>query len=232
MQTLLTPRGRAWRYPTLVIIETAAAPPFLKNGFVVACERTAEAVIIDPGDEVEHLLRFIDDRKLSVQSILLTHAHVDHVSGVARAKRALNVPVYLHHDDVFLYSQAVAHGRMFGLDVEQPPPVDRYYDGKGPIAFGDYDVFVHHTPGHCPGGVCLQIGRRGEMGLDLFVGDTLFAGSIGRTDLPGGNYETLLRSIRQVLFGFGDDARVYPGHGPDTTIGQEKRTNPFLRDPA
>jgi len=80
--------------------------------------------------------------------------------------------------------------------------------------------------------VCLQIGRRGEMGLDLFVGDTLFAGSIGRTDLPGGNYETLLRSIRQVLFGFGDDARVYPGHGPDTTIGQEKRTNPFLRDPA
>jgi glyoxylase-like metal-dependent hydrolase (beta-lactamase superfamily II) len=163
-----------------------------------------------------------------VQAILLTHGHVDHVSGIARVKRAMNVPVYLHRDDVFLYDQAAAHGRMFGLDVEQPPPVDIFYDGKGPIAVGEYDVFVHHTPGHCPGGVCLQIGRRGERGLDLFVGDTLFAGSIGRTDLPGADHATLLHSIVQVLFSFGDDARVYPGHGPSTTIGQERRTNPFL----
>jgi hydroxyacylglutathione hydrolase len=87
---------------------------------------------------------------------------------------------------------------------------------------------VHHTPGHCPGGVCLQVGKRGEPGLDLFVGDTLFAGSIGRTDLPGGDYETLLTSITTVLFSFGDEARVYSGHGPDTTIGDERRTNPFL----
>jgi hydroxyacylglutathione hydrolase len=212
-----------------VLIETAAAPPFMKNGFVVACERTRQAVFIDPGDEVDELLAIIARERFDVRAILLTHAHVDHVSGVARAKRALGVPVYLHRDDLFLYDQAVAHGLLFGLQVEAPPPVDRFYDGQGPISFGDYDVFVHHTPGHCPGGVCLQIGRRGEKGLDLFVGDTLFAGSIGRTDLTGGNYDTLIRSITTVLYSFGDEARVYPGHGPDTTIGEERRTNPFLK---
>ena len=116
---------------------------------------------------------------------------------------------------------------MFGFHVEQPPPVDRFYDGE-PIRFGDYDVRVHHTPGHCPGGVCLQVGKRGEAGADLLVGDTLFAGSIGRTDLPGGNYEVLMRSITDVLFRLGDDAIVHPGHGPDTTIGRERRTNPFV----
>jgi glyoxylase-like metal-dependent hydrolase (beta-lactamase superfamily II) len=176
------------------------------------------------------LLAFVAEQQLNVRAILLTHAHVDHVSGVGRAKRALNVPVYLHRDDLFLYEQAVAHGRMFGLAVEPPPPVDVFYDGKGPISFGDYDVFVHHTPGHCPGGVCLQVGSRGTEGQDLFVGDTLFAGSIGRTDLPGGDYDTLLRSITEVLFTFGDQARVFSGHGPQTTIGHERRTNPFLLD--
>jgi hydroxyacylglutathione hydrolase len=200
----------------------------MKNGFVLGCERTREAVVIDPGDEVDELLSFIARDQLSVEAILLTHGHVDHVSGVAQAKRQLKVPVHLHRDDLFLYEQAPAHGSLFGIEVEPPPPVDVFYEGKGPIAVGDYDIFVHHTPGHCPGGVCLQVGRRGETGLDLIVGDTLFAGSIGRTDLPGGDYETLLRSITEVLFGFGDDARVYPGHGPSTTIGQERRTNPFL----
>ncbi len=211
-----------------MILETAAAPPFFKNGFVVGCETTRKAVLIDPGDEVDDLLAFIAREKLQVVAILLTHAHVDHVSGVARAKRALHVPVHLHRDDLFLYEQAVAHGRLFGLSVEAPPPVDVFYDGTGPISVGDLDVFVHHTPGHCPGGVCLQIGKRGERGLDLFVGDTLFAGSIGRTDLPGGDHATLIRSIQHVLFSFGDEARVYPGHGGPTTIGEERRTNPFL----
>jgi hydroxyacylglutathione hydrolase len=211
-----------------VILETAAAPPFLKNGFVVGCETTRVAVLIDPGDEVDDLLSFIAREKLQVVAILLTHAHVDHVSGVARAKRVLSAPVYLHRDDLPLYQQAVAHGRLFGLTVEPPPPVDMFYEGLGPIAVGDLDVFVHHTPGHCPGGVCLQVGKRGQQALDLFVGDTLFAGSIGRTDLPGGDYDTLIRSIREVLFSFGDEARVYPGHGPATTIGDERQTNPFL----
>jgi hydroxyacylglutathione hydrolase len=213
-----------------MIIETAAVGPFLKNGYVVGCEKTRHAIIIDPGDEVDQLVAFIQRERLTPRAILLTHAHVDHVSGVGRAKRAFDIPIHLHRDDAFLYDQAAAHGALFGLTVEQPPPVDVFYDGHDPFSFGEFAVHVHHTPGHCPGGVCLQVGRQGTSGQDLFVGDTLFAGSIGRTDLPGGDYETLMHSITSVLYAFGDEARVYSGHGPETTIGHERRTNPFLLD--
>jgi glyoxylase-like metal-dependent hydrolase (beta-lactamase superfamily II) len=212
----------------VIIVETQAVGPFFKNGFVVACPRTREGVLIDPGDEVDGLLSFATDRQLAIQHILLTHAHVDHVTGVAAAKRALDVPVYLHREDLFLYDQAVEMGRMFGLRVEPQPPIDQFFEAGQTISFGECLVTPHHTPGHCPGGVCLQIGSGAAPGQDLFVGDTLFAGSIGRTDLPGGDLETLLTSIRTVLFAFGDSARVYPGHGPATTIGDERRTNPFL----
>jgi hydroxyacylglutathione hydrolase len=211
-----------------MIMETRAVGPFFKNGFVLGCEQTREAVLIDPGDEVQSLLTAAEQHKLSIRHILLTHAHVDHVTGVAAAKRALSVPIHLHRDDLFLYERAVESGAMFGLQVEPQPPVDVFYTKGQVIPFGNYEVRPHHTPGHCPGGVCLQVGKKGETGQDLFVGDTLFAGSIGRTDLPGGDYKTLIGSILNVLFGFGDEARVYPGHGPATTIGEERRTNPFL----
>lgn len=211
-----------------MLIETRAVGPFFKNGFVVACSETRDAVLIDPGDEVAELLAFARKQTLAIKCILLTHAHVDHVTGVASAKRALGVPVYLHRDDLFLYERAIEFGAMFGLRVEPQPPIDRFYAAGRAIPFGRYEARPHHTPGHCPGGVCLEIGRHAEPGKDLFVGDTLFAGSIGRTDLPGGDLATLLQSIRGVLFPFGDDAKVYPGHGPATTIGEERRTNPFL----
>ena|SRR5436190_2032393 len=212
-----------------MLIETQAVGPFFKNGFVAGCEKTREAVLIDPGDEVEALLAYAERNTLRIGRILLTHAHVDHVTGVAAAKRALDVPVHLHRDDLFLYERAVESGAIFGLSVEPQPPIDEFYTPAQVIAFGEYEVRPHHTPGHCPGGVCLQIGRRGDRGMDLFVGDTLFAGSIGRTDLPGGDFNTLIASIRKVLFAFGDDAVVYPGHGPTTTIGRERKTNPFLQ---
>lgn len=213
-----------------MIFETAAADVFMKNGFILGCERTREAVYIDPGDEVAGLLEFIAAEKLAVKHILLTHAHIDHVSGVAAAKRALAAPIHLHKDDQFLYDNAVATGRLFGMEIEAPPPVDRYYDGSGPIRFGDYSVTVHHTPGHAPGGVCLAVtpGLASPPVPSLFVGDTLFAGSIGRTDLPGGDYATLMRAITEVLFQFPDDSPVYSGHGPATTIGRERSTNPFV----
>ncbi len=212
----------------MILIETQAVGPFFKNGFVVASEKTREAVIIDPGDEVAGLISFVETRKLTVRHILLTHAHLDHVTGVGVAKRRFDVPVYLHRDDLFLYEAAVQQGEMFGVRVEPLPSIDVFYTPGQVIVFGDCEARPHHTPGHCPGGVCLQIGVKGTAAKDLFVGDTLFAGSIGRTDLPGGDYETLMRSIRTVLFAFGDDARVYPGHGLATSIGQERRTNPFL----
>jgi glyoxylase-like metal-dependent hydrolase (beta-lactamase superfamily II) len=211
-----------------MIVESQAVGPFFKNGFVVGCEETREAVLIDPGDEVASLLAFAERNRLSIRHILLTHAHVDHVTGVAAAKRALDVPIHLHKDDLFLYDRAVETGAMFGLTVEPQPPIDRFYTPAQTIPFGTYEARVHHTPGHCPGGVCLQIGKANTNGKELFVGDTLFAGSIGRTDLPGGDYDTLIASIRNVLFPLGDEAVVHSGHGPDTTIGKERRTNPFL----
>ena len=204
-----------------MILEVRAVPPFYKNGFVIGCERTHEAVLIDPGDEVDELIAAVRDLDVDVRHILLTHAHVDHVTGVAAAKDAYAVPVYLHPDDLFLYERTVEQGAMFGFKVRQPPPIDVYYDGS-PITFGEYDVRVHHTPGHCPGGVCLQVRDH------LFVGDTLFAGSIGRTDLPGGNYDVLMQSITQVLFPLGDASIVHPGHGADTTIARERQGNPFV----
>jgi hydroxyacylglutathione hydrolase len=212
-----------------MILESAAVGPFFKNGYIVGCEKTRQAVFIDPGDEVDQLLAFIAAEELQVTHILLTHAHVDHVSGVAEAKRVLGAPILLHKDDLFIYQNAVRTGMMFGLTVEEPPPVDRYYESDELIAFGDYEVRVSHTPGHCPGGVCLAVSKKGEQAAPhLFVGDTLFAGSVGRTDLPGGDYDTLMRAITGVLFKYPDDSIVYSGHGPETTIGREKTTNPFV----
>lgn len=206
---------------------TAAAPPFMKNAFVVAGDSADAAILIDPGDEVEQLLGIVAREQLDVRAILLTHAHLDHVTGVGRAKHALGVESWLHRDDLPLYEAVVQQGLMFGLHVEAQPPVDHFYVTEQPLAFGGLRVQVHHTPGHSPGGVCLAIRER-EEAPELFVGDTLFAGSIGRTDLPGGNHGVLLSSIRTVLFAFDDRTPVHPGHGPSTTIGAERRSNPFL----
>ncbi len=217
-----------------MILETHAVPPFMKNGFVLGCEATREGVVIDPGDEVDLLLAGVEKHGLKPVAILLTHAHLDHITGVAAAKRALGVPVWLHQDDNFLYEAVVQQGRMFGFEVEPQPAVDHFYAPDQTFRFGEYEIAVHHTPGHCPGGVCLAVnGDPRTQGPTerriLIVGDTLFAGSIGRTDLPGGDLEILLRSIRDVLFSFPDGTPVYSGHGPATTVGQERRSNPFLR---
>jgi glyoxylase-like metal-dependent hydrolase (beta-lactamase superfamily II) len=214
-----------------VLVATAAAPPFLKNGYLVWSESTLDGVIIDPGDEVDELIRAARDERVAVRQILLTHAHLDHVTGVARAKAEFGVPIWLHEDDHFLYKNAVQQGHAFGLRVDAPPPVDSFYASGQTFRFGEYQVDVLPTPGHCPGGVCLAIGPADSKVRELFVGDTLFAGSIGRTDLPGGDFETLINSIRTVLFAFPDAAVVHSGHGPDTTIGEERRTNPFLNSP-
>jgi hydroxyacylglutathione hydrolase len=221
---------RKWRLDKLnMILEIRAAAPFFKNGFVVGCEDTREGILIDPGDEIVDLLAAVEAHSLAIRYILLTHAHIDHITGVGAAKRALGAPTGLHRADHFLYKAILQQGQMLGVPAEPQPDIDFFYEGAGPWRFGNYGAWVYHTPGHCPGGVCLAVGREQEAARTLFVGDTLFAGSIGRTDLPGGDLDTLLRSIRDVLFRFPDDTVVYPGHGEPTTIGIEKRTNPFLR---
>jgi hydroxyacylglutathione hydrolase len=212
-----------------MILETRAVEPFMKNGYVVGCEKTREGIVIDPGDDVALLLEAVKNHGLTIRYILLTHAHMDHITGVGRAKSALAAPVGLHRDDHFLYKAAVQQGIAFGFHVDPQPPIDFFYDAEGPWRFGEYGAWVHHTPGHCPGGVCLAVGRVESPERTLFVGDTLFAGSIGRTDLPGGDLSTLLRSIREVLFSFPDETVVLSGHGEPTTIGREKANHGLPR---
>ena len=211
-----------------MIVESAAVGPFFKNGFVVGCERSRDAVLIDPGDEVPTLLAFARQQSLVITYILLTHAHPDHVTGVPEAKRALNVPILLHEEDHPIYERAPEEAAKFGIHCERLPPVDRFYQPDDVFRFGDYEIRPIHTPGHSPGGVCLAVTSPRLEAPHLFVGDTLFAGSIGSTEFWRGDYDTLMRSIRDVLFEFGDSAHVYPGHGPDTTIGRERLGNPFL----
>ena len=211
-----------------MIIEVRDAPPFNKNGFVVGCPETGDSIIIDPGDEVDELLEVVRQRTLTLKYILLTHAHLDHITGVGRAREALGVPVVLHEADRPLYDAIVQQGIAFGFRLQPQPAPDRYYAPADVFRFGRYEVRAHHTPGHSPGGVCLEVTEPGSPQRVLVVGDTLFAGSIGRTDLPGGHHPTLIKSIRDVLFPFGDDAIVHPGHGESTTIGEERRSNPFL----
>lgn len=213
-----------------MLIESRAVGPFFKNGFILGCPRTGEAVVIDPGDEVAELVALVQQHRLTVRHILLTHAHIDHVTGVGPAVEAFKAPVWLHRDDLFLYERAEQQAKMFGLKMPAPlPPIDHFYDGTV-FTFGDYRVDVHHTPGHCPGGVCLEVTGPDLPVPHLVVGDTLFAGSIGRTDLPGGDFDVLMQAITRVIFPLGDNAIVHPGHGPDTTIARERATNPFVLD--
>ncbi len=208
-------------------IFTAAEPPFMKNGYLVAAETSDDAVLIDPGDEVDVLIARAAAEGLTVQAILLTHAHLDHITGVCQARAAFPVETWLHPDDDFLYRAVVQQGEMFGLRVKAQPPVDRFYAPAERLTIGGLEIAVYATPGHSPGGVCLEVREDGTS--HLFVGDTLFAGSVGRTDLPGGDSDTLIQSIRTVLFAFPDQVPVHPGHGPSTTIGEERRSNPYLR---
>ena len=133
-----------------MILETRAVPPFMKNGFVLGCEETREGVVIDPGDDVDLLLAAVARHKLSIRYILLTHAHLDHITGVGRAREALGAPAVLHRDDNVLYEAVVEQAHMFGFDVDPQPPVDRFYDGPGPWTFGGYAAWVYHTPGTVP----------------------------------------------------------------------------------
>ena len=214
-----------------MIIESQAVGPFFKNGFVLACESTREAVLIDPGDEVAGLLSFIETNRLTVGHILLTHAHVDHVTGVAAAKHTLGAPVYLHREDLFLYEQAVESGVLFGIDVEPQPPIDLFYGSRQTIAFGGYEVRPHHTPGHCPGGVCLQVGETGAAGKQA----VRRRHAVCWLHWPHRSSGRRLRHAHPL----DSDGPVRVGrrcrgvsrartHNHHRTIGRERRTNPFM----
>jgi hydroxyacylglutathione hydrolase len=215
-----------------MILEQRAVAPFYKNGYLLACERTREAVYIDPGDEVQDVLAIVGERGLNVRTLLLTHGHMDHLSGADAARAATTAPLLVHRDDLFLYESATEQGNMFGYEVTQPLAPDGFLVEGQRLPFGDCTITVRHTPGHSPGGVCFEVTQTGVPGVTLFSGDTLFAGSVGRTDLMRGDFPTIVASITGVLFAYPDDTVVYPGHGPSTTIGRERKTNPFLKGKA
>ena len=203
--------------------------PFQQNCTLLWCEATKRAVVIDPGGDLPVIERAIAQAKVAVDKICLTHGHVDHVAGAADLKARLNVPIEgPHPDDLFLPQRVAESARSFGMQEGANVTPDRWLEDGDQVEVGELKFDIRHCPGHSPGSIAfLNAGQRLAI-----VGDLLFAGSVGRTDLPGGDQTQLLRSIRDKLLPLADDVAVISGHGPTTTIGRERATNPFLQQAA
>jgi glyoxylase-like metal-dependent hydrolase (beta-lactamase superfamily II) len=206
-----------------MIIDSLEVGPIMANCYIVGCEETKSAAVIDPGGDSGDILRQLTKLGLTVAYLINTHGHFDHVGANNKMKAATGAPLLIHAGDAPMLSHLNSAAAAFGLSSENSPAPDQTVSDGDVISFGNIQLKVFHTPGHSPGGIALY-----TPGF-VFVGDTLFAMSIGRTDLPGGDYETLINSVRKKLFTLPDDTRVFCGHGPETTIGREKRFNPFFR---
>ncbi|MDY0290808.1 MAG: MBL fold metallo-hydrolase [Desulfuromonadaceae bacterium] len=205
-----------------MIIKTLPVGPLQVNCYIVACPRTKKALIIDPGDEAEHILRVIEQEGVEPKMLVNTHAHFDHVGGNSAIIEKTGIEFCIHKDDLPLLQQASRQAASYGLPAVDSPAPSRLLHNGDLLEIGDLSFEVIHTPGHSPGGICLY----GEG--HLFSGDTLFAGSIGRTDLPGGDMQQLLGHIRSQLMVLPASTVVHPGHGPESTIGAEQSSNPFV----
>ena len=214
-------------YPAMLKISTFIFNPFMENTYVVS-DRSGECVIIDAGNysaaDDRALVNFINENGLKPVMAVNTHGHVDHILGVNFVKETFGIPFALHGDDKFLVDSAPQHGAIYGFDVKAIPTIDRDIRDEKSISFGETTLEIIHTPGHTPGHICLYSPENGI----LFTGDTLFKESIGRTDLPGGDYSWIMRSILERIVPLGGDVEIYPGHGPQSTIGHETLYNPFI----
>jgi hydroxyacylglutathione hydrolase len=196
------------------------------NCSVVGDEASGEAVVIDPGDDVERVQEILSKHQLRAKYIIATHAHIDHVGGIEKLKQATGAAVLMHEADLPLYQNLTLQAEWLGIAPPGIVAVDQFLKEGDALRFGQHKLEVLHTPGHSPGSLSLHL--PGEHAR-IFSGDTLFEGSIGRTDLWGGSMYEILRSIRSRLLIFPDETPVFPGHGPQTTIGQEREHNPFLQ---
>ena len=212
-----------------MIIRQLALGPIQTNCFILGCEETRQAVVIDPGDHIDRVLTTLAADRLTVVHIINTHGHFDHAGANRRLKEVSDADILIHRADAPMLNQLSASASAWGLRADDSPAADRQLEDGDTVSFGSHTLKVLHTPGHTPGGISLYIEypADGTLKKAVFVGDTLFAGSIGRTDFPGGNYDTLIQSIQTRLFALDDDVAVYPGHMGTTTIGVEKRQNPF-----
>ncbi|MCL5289059.1 MAG: MBL fold metallo-hydrolase [Acidobacteria bacterium] len=203
------------------------------NCSLVGDPETREAIVLDPGDEVERIQEILARHKLTVRAIVNTHAHIDHVGGLRKLHDATGAPVLMHSEDLELYRALEMQAAWIGMPVPEIANVDGLLREGDQVRWGGFAATVMHTPGHTPGSLCLHLPAAGEgtekSGGMLFAGDTLFAGSIGRTDLWGGSFDKIMHSLRTKLLALPDSTLVFPGHGPATTIGRERDSNPFLR---
>ncbi|HSB80220.1 MAG TPA: MBL fold metallo-hydrolase [Candidatus Methylomirabilis sp.] len=213
-----------------MIHEVVVVGPLQCNCSVLGDEETREAIVIDPGDEVERILAVLKQHNLKARYIVNTHAHFDHVGNCCDLKEATGAEIWLHKADLPIYETAPRQAALFSLYGVRPirmTAVDQYLKDADGLQVGKIAAQALHTPGHTPGSLSLNV--PGDLRDILFAGDTLFSGSIGRTDLPGGDLHRLLKSIKDRMLTLDDATEVWPGHGPKTTIGRERRTNPFLQ---
>ena len=208
-----------------MILETFPVGPLRCICTILGDEVTHEAMVVDPGDNIPEILSRLQKHGLSVRQIVVTHAHIDHVGGAALLKRVTGAPVFLNQQDLGLLGAMEIQAGWLGIPTPKVVPPDASADDGLTVGLPTLQAEVIHTPGHTPGSICLLFPKHGL----LLAGDTLFAGSIGRTDLPGGDGRQILRSLRDRLLVLPDATRVLPGHGPDTTIGEERQSNPFLQ---
>ena len=211
--------------------QTLPVTPFQQNCTLLWCETTQRAAIVDPGGDLDRIQKVIADLQLTPEKILLTHGHIDHAGGAAALAAALDLPVEgPHREDKFLLDALFEQARMFGFPQHELRPCepDQWLQQDDRVSFGKVELEVLHCPGHTPGHIVF-FHRDSRLAL---VGDVLFRGSIGRTDFPGGNHAELIRSIRERLWPLGNDVRFIPGHGPESTFGAERRSNPFVGDNA
>jgi hydroxyacylglutathione hydrolase len=208
-----------------MILETFPVGPLRCNCTILGDEVTHEAVVVDPGDNIPEILSRLQKHGLTLRQIVITHAHIDHVGGALLLKRATGAPVYLNQHDLGLLGAMEMQAGWLGVPTPETASPDASADDGTTVGLATLPAEVIHTPGHTPGSICLLFPQQGL----LLAGDTLFAGSIGRTDLPGGDGRQILRSLRDRLMVLPERTRVLPGHGPETTIGEEKQSNPFLQ---